>query len=107
MEQRFSAADGDDGRAKIAEEIDAAQHLVGGHGLGEIVELVAVGAGEIAAADRDEMREQRMVGRHDGLEDLAQAVHVPFRRLEFAAPCEGSGCRRSWQDCGCQSRGYQ
>jgi hypothetical protein len=44
--------------------------LLSRHGLGEIIELVAVGAGKIAAAYRDEMREQRVVGRDDGLEDL-------------------------------------
>ncbi len=56
MQQRFAAADGDDGRAHFAEAVDAPEHFLERHRLGEIVEFVAVGAGEVAAADRDDVR---------------------------------------------------
>ncbi len=85
MQHRFAAADRNHGSAQILQPIDASQHLVGRHGLGKIIELVAVGASQIAAPDRNEMREQRMIRRHDRLQDLPQSVRVPLHRLKFAA----------------------
>jgi len=83
MQQRFPAADRDHGSAQIAQLIHPPQHLFGRHGLRKIIELVAVGAGQIAAPDRDQMRQQRMVRRHHGLQDLPQSMNVPFRRLKL------------------------
>jgi len=61
--------------------IDAANHIVGRHRLRKIIELVTVSTSQIAAPDRNQMREQRMVRRHDGFEDLPQAMNIPLRRF--------------------------
>ena len=39
MQQRFAAAERDDAGAKIAQQIDAAQHLAGGYGLRKVVRI--------------------------------------------------------------------
>src|SRR5262249_13204669 len=43
MEQGFAAADGDDRGPKLAQFVDAPEHRLSRHGLGKVVELVAVG----------------------------------------------------------------
>ena len=87
MQHRFTAAEGDHGGAEIFQLIDAPQHLFGRYGLGEIIELVAISASQIAAPDRNQMREQRMVGRHEGFEYLPQSMSIALDRFKFAADC--------------------
>src|SRR5262249_33586420 len=62
MKQRFSAADGDDSCSQGSELIDTLKHRLRWHRLGEIVELVAVSACQIATPDRNNVRQQRMIG---------------------------------------------
>ena len=45
-------------RAQVGQLIDALKHLLGGDRLREIVEFVAIGAGQIAAADGDDVRQK-------------------------------------------------
>ena len=62
MGQRLAAGDADHGRAQAAQVVDAPDHLVERHGFRDFVVLVAVGAGEIAEARRDDLRQHRMAG---------------------------------------------
>ncbi len=50
MGERFAARNGDDAGAEAGEMVDAAEHLVDRDGLGDLVVLVAIGAGEVAEA---------------------------------------------------------
>ena len=65
---------------KFAEAVDAAQHFSGVHRLREIVEFVAIRAGQIAAADRNDVHQQRMPR---GRETLGE--HASSRSLRCAA----------------------
>ena len=60
MQHRLAAAEGDDRRAELGELVDAAQHHVGRDRRRHLVVLVAVAAVDVAAADRDDLHEQRM-----------------------------------------------
>ena len=66
MGEGLAAGDADHGGAEAAEMVDAAEHLVCGHGRGDFVELVAVGAGEIAEARGNDLDEDRVRGRGEG-----------------------------------------
>ena len=66
VQQRLAAGDGDDGGAEAAEVVDAAAHLVDGDGVGDVVELVAVGAGQVAAAHGHDVRHVRVRRGGDG-----------------------------------------
>jgi hypothetical protein len=85
MQQRFAARNCDDGRAQRAQFVDAAEHFVRGHWLREIVELVAVGAGQIAAADRNDVRKDRMVGGSQGAGGHGCPAQVAVQGLGTAA----------------------
>ena len=72
MGQRLAAGDADHGGAQAAQVVDAAVHLVERHGLGDLVVLVAVGAGEVAEARGHDLRQDRVAGggqraRHHGV----------------------------------------
>ena len=69
--------------------------VVGRHGLGEIVEFVAVRAGQIAAPDRNDVDQQRMVGGRETLHDHLRAAEVSLNRFEAALPCCGCGWHAS------------
>ena len=53
--------------------VDAAEHLLQRNGLGKIVELVAIGAGEIAAANGNQVRENNVIGTSE-----APSNHPPL-----------------------------
>jgi len=72
MQQRFAAADGHNGRADFAQAVDPANHFRGFHRLRKIVKFVAVGAGQIAAPDRNDMHKQRMARGDQSMDDAAQ-----------------------------------
>ncbi len=80
VQQRFAAGDGDDGGAERRQVVEARVHGVHRHGLGEIVVLVAVGAGQVAAAHGNHVRQDGMVGGGQPLGD-----HLEFAR----APVDG------------------
>ena len=62
VQEGFATGDGDDSGAEPAEMIDALPHLGDGGGLGDVVELVAISAGEIAAAHGHNVRHIGMRG---------------------------------------------
>src|SRR5262245_52289304 len=63
MQQRFSAANGDNGRPEVRQAVDSADHFLRRHRGGEVVVLVAISAGEIAAPGRNNVGENDMAVR--------------------------------------------
>jgi hypothetical protein len=72
MQERFAAADGNNGRPDFAQPVDPANHFRGVHRLRKIVKLIAVGAGQIAAPDRNDVHEQGMPRGEQSPDDAAQ-----------------------------------
>ena len=85
VQQRLATGDGDDGGAEAAEMVDAAAHFVDVDGVGDVVELVAVGAGEVAAAHGHDVRHVRMRGAAPPPERWTQA------RAAYVSPLCGVG----------------
>jgi hypothetical protein len=84
VQQRLAAAQRDDAGAQRRKSIDPAKHVVRGDRGGMIVELVAVPAREIAAAGRNEVRENRPVWksqRQDEHPGLAEPPACPSKGL--------------------------
>ena len=73
VQQRLPAADGDDGGAERRQAINPPVHLLNRHGRRVIVVLIAVGAGKVAAADRDDVRQNGMARGEQPFGD-----HPPF-----------------------------
>src|SRR5713101_2130026 len=69
MEKRFASADRNDGGPQRGQPIDTTEKLRRRNGVRNLVELVAVGAGQIAAADRNQMNVDRMTSREHALGD--------------------------------------
>lgn len=65
VKQRLTPAERNDLRPKRGEKINAMPHLRRGHRVGGFVVLIAVGAGEIATADRNDMRKDRVTTRFE------------------------------------------
>src|SRR5690349_11025819 len=63
MEQWFAPTDGDDRCTQFSESVHTAQHHCRGDRLGEIVVLVAIATGQIAAPHRNDMRDNGVVAR--------------------------------------------
>src|SRR5215472_5777527 len=61
MKQSLAAADGDQRGAPRGQLVDAPVHLFDRHGIGEVIVLVAVGAGEIAPTHGDDVDLDGMV----------------------------------------------
>ena len=89
MHQRLAAGDGDDRGAQRAQLVDAAIHFVDRHGLREVVELVAVGAGKVAAAHGNDVRQQRMVGRGERADGHVRSAQIAVQGFGAAA----QGCK--------------
>ena len=90
MQQRLAPGNRDHRRPQRAQFVDAAEHFVSRHWLRKIVELVAVGAGQIAAAHRNDVRQQRMIGRGEGAHRHGSSPQIAVQRLHSAAQgCNG------------------
>ncbi len=76
MEHRFAAAEGDHRRAELGELVDPRHHVLGRHRLRDLVVFVAVAAVDVAAADRDDVDEQRVVGAQQTASELADRSHL-------------------------------
>ncbi len=84
VQQRFAAGDRDDGGAEASQVVDASQHLVERHGIRKVVVFVAVGAGEVAAAHRHNVRHIRVPGGHHGRPDRTQLTQLARHCLPAA-----------------------
>ena len=93
MGERLAAGDGDDAGAEAGEMVDAAEHLVDRDGLGDLVVLVAIGAGEIAEAHGHDLRHDHVVGGGQGMPHDAQLAQFAGRGLDpaFAAGAGDGG----------------
>src|SRR5215470_12136420 len=63
VKQRFAAAECDGQRPERGEPVYATRHLFDRHRLGRLVVFVAIGAGEIAVANGDNLRKYRAMRR--------------------------------------------
>jgi signal transduction histidine kinase len=84
MQQGLAAADGDDGSAQRGQHVEALAHGFERHRFGAIVVFVAVGAGQIAAAHGDDMRQDGMVRGNQSLVDHAQFAGPQVCRPPYA-----------------------
>src|SRR5665213_317876 len=81
--------------------VDSATHFGDVDGVGDVVELVAVGAGEVAAAHGDDVRHVRVARGRDCRGDRAKLAQLAGSGDEAAADrhapngwsCSGSGFR--------------
>src|SRR2546429_4705655 len=76
MQQRLAPADGDDGGAHVRQDVQPLLHLSHRDRRREIVELVAIRASQVASADRDDMHQERVLGRNQRLQDRAALSHA-------------------------------
>src|SRR5262245_12773267 len=63
VKQRLAAAEGDGQRPELGEPVYATRHLFNWHRFGRLVVFVAIGAGEIASANGDDLRQYRAIRR--------------------------------------------
>jgi len=85
MQQRFAAGNRDHRCAQRPQLIDPAEHFLRRYGLRKIIELVAVGASQVAATDRNNVRQQRMVGRSQCMRGHARSPQVAVQSFGAAA----------------------
>src|ERR1700691_710557 len=97
MQQRSATGDCDYGRAQRTELVDAAKHFFRWHRLRKIVELVAVGAGQVAAPHGNNVSQQRMLGRGKSARSHGCSAAVAVERLGAAA----QDCKGGWHYVGC------
>src|SRR5437868_13368819 len=67
MQQGLATANGNHGRAQLSESVNAAQHRLKRDWLGTVVVLAAVSARKITTTDGDDVRNDGMVSRLQGL----------------------------------------
>ena len=80
MQQRFAAADGDDGGTQCGQKVEALADGFERHRLGAIVVFVAVGAGQVAAPHGDDVGQDGMVRGDQAFRDHAQLAGPQVRR---------------------------
>src|SRR5258708_34746404 len=71
-QQRFATGEREDVSAEVGQTVHAVDHDVGGDGRRVVVVLVAIGAGEIAAANGDDVRHDGMDGPHRAARDRTE-----------------------------------
>src|ERR1035438_5490565 len=81
MEQRFAAGNGDGAGAQFGQLIQTLVHHIEGDRLGVVVEFVAIGAGQIAAAHGDDVRQNRVVRGGDSPADHPEFPNAAADRL--------------------------
>ena len=82
MEHRLAAAEGDHRRAERRELVYTTFHQRGRHGRRHLVVLVAVAAVDVAAADRDDLHEERVGGVDQPARELPQGARLTADRAE-------------------------
>src|SRR5580704_7769290 len=85
MHERLAAGNRNDRGAERTQLVDAAIHFVERDGLREIVELVAVSAGQVAAAHGNDVRQQRMVGRSQCTDGHVGSTQIAVQSFGAAA----------------------
>jgi len=83
VQQRLTTAEGNDSGAKSRKKIDTAQHHFGQHWIGSFVVFVAIGAREIATADRDDVGKDGMMPRFDRTRKHPRLTIAALERSQF------------------------
>jgi hypothetical protein len=78
----LAAADGNDRGAQIRQQVHSPQHLGQRYRRGHRVELVAVRAGEIAAPDRHDLREDRVLAGVHRTREHTRLANPPACRTQ-------------------------
>ena len=104
--QRLAAGDGDDAGAEPRQVVDAAEHLFDRDGLGDLIVLIAVGAGEIAEAHGHDLRHDDVVGRGEGMGDGRDLPDFAGGRAKASGE-RLFGCRIENCSCGCHALSIQ
>jgi len=89
MEQGLPAGEGHDGCTQLGQLVDAAEQGLQRHRLRDRVELVAVGASQVAAPHGDEMRQDGMVRREQTLGDHLPLAEAAMHRVDLAPGSDG------------------
>src|SRR6476646_7499997 len=84
MGQRLAARNRDDTGAEAGEMVDSAKHLIDRDRLGNLVVLVAIGAGEIAEAHGHDLRHDDVVSRGQSMSHNAKLPQLAGRRFDPA-----------------------
>src|SRR5262245_37650984 len=84
MKERLAAAERDDASAELGELVDPSKELVGQNRFGVVVELVAVRAGEVAAANRNDVRRDGPCRVTEGLREHARLAESPSEAANAA-----------------------
>src|SRR5688572_30751684 len=79
MQKRFATAEVHTQRPKPCKVIDAANHLGSRYGFREIIVFVAIGAGEVATARRNDLYENRTERRSPGSRNHPNFPYAAFR----------------------------
>ena len=79
MQHRLAAAESDDGGAERRELVDPAQHGLGGDRRRHLVVLVAVAAIDVAAANGNDLHEQRVRGVDQAARKLAERSRLAIQ----------------------------
>src|SRR5947209_5735263 len=96
MKQRLAAADNNRGRSQVGQFIDSPNHYFGLNRFGKVVVFVTVSAGEIAAPNRYDMGENRMVRRPQSFSQKLELAEVGFDFCSLFQEIYANRKRRSW-----------
>jgi hypothetical protein len=84
MQQRLTAAEGNDSCAESCQKIDATKHFRRWYRVGNLVVFVAVCAGEIAAPDWNNVSEDWMVAGFDRLTKHPRLAKAALERSQLS-----------------------
>ena len=84
MQQGLATRNGNDAGAEAGQIINSAKHFRQGNRFGDIVELVAIGAGEVATPHGHDVRHVGMARRGQGMTNRGQFANPAGRRLDAA-----------------------
>src|SRR5580700_2124673 len=87
MKKRLAAADGDDGGSHGPQAVDPLEHFFGRNGIRNVVEFVAIGAGQVAAPRGDDVRQQRMALGRESSHYHAYLADLAMRGQKFSSNC--------------------
>src|ERR1700693_5988137 len=76
MQQRLTTADGNDRCAHRTKPVDSREHLIRRNRVRKIIEFIAIRAGEIAAANWNDVHQQGMLCGSESLGDHAPLAHL-------------------------------
>ena len=90
MQQRLAAAARDHRGAEVRQLVHPALERLDGDRLGDLVVFVAVAAGDVAAPDRHDVHEQRVVGVDEAAHELARGARVARGLPKYVHGLSGS-----------------